>query len=113
VEFFFHQVGGVDDIKDTILLYGAMLGRVDIVQAMINRGADPRIGRDRALARAAMAGHVDVAKLLISSCDIKTQRSKELLEMAQNGGCDVVSTDGQSVKTSQVYKAELQQVVDA
>jgi hypothetical protein len=134
VEFFFDRVGGVDDVKDNILLYGAMLGHVEIVQAMIDRGADPRIGRDRALARAAMAGHVNVVEHLISTCDINTQRSKELLEMARKGGCDIVSTEcstqiplvkrllshvlptsalGKTVKTSQVYKAELQQIVDS
>ncbi len=62
------DIEGTDDIGGTALMMAAEMGRVDIVERLIERGADVNSGMDAdtALKRANCNGHTEVINYLLA-----------------------------------------------
>lgn len=89
------NINDVDKHGATALMYAVRRGRKDIVELLIDKGADPHIitwGDKTALREAVKGGHKEIIKLLLATNSEFKKRSMgcALIEAAEKGHKDIV-----------------------
>ena len=77
--------------KNKELIWAASHGHIEVVELLLDRGANIHVNNDDALIWAARNGHIEVVKLLLDSgADIQAKYDKALIYASNNDNIEVV-----------------------